>query len=109
MLIWWPSEQVPGHLPTENLNGAQHDVIAIRVSTSAIASLSKYPPWFLPSPSSSSRRDPRTLDPIPGVTGTDASGNGAPNVTLRLAQGLGKKRHGARRPSGISLSKPIGR
>jgi len=25
MLVWWLSEQVPGHLPTENFNGALHE------------------------------------------------------------------------------------
>jgi len=41
------------------------------------------------------------------VARTDASGNGASNVTLRLVPERGKKRHGARQPSGMSLSKPI--
>jgi len=46
--------------------------------------------------------------PNPSVARTDASGSGAPNVTLRLAPGRGEKHHGARWPSGMNLSKPIG-
>jgi hypothetical protein len=26
MLVWWSSEQVPGHLPTEDFNGALHEL-----------------------------------------------------------------------------------
>jgi len=79
-----------------------NSITAMRVSTSATPPLLTYPS-SLPS----SRHDPRTLDPNPSVARTDVSGNGAPNDTLRLAPGRGKKRHGARRPSGMSLSKPI--
>jgi len=26
MLVWWPSEQVPGHLPIENFNSMLHEL-----------------------------------------------------------------------------------
>jgi len=26
MLVWWPSEQVPGHLPTENFNSMLYEL-----------------------------------------------------------------------------------
>ena len=86
-VVWWPSEQVPGHTPDtcQPRTSTAHctsSVTAIRVSTSTTASHLMYPP----SPSSS-RYDPLMLDPIPSVARTDASDNGASNVTLRLAPG----------------------
>ena len=47
--------------------------------------------------------------PVPDaiVAHTAAGDNGAPNVTLRRAPGRGRNFHGARRPSGMSLSNPV--
>ena len=103
MLVWWPSEQVSRHLPTKNFNRALHE---LRDRNPRLY-LYHHPSLTYPLSLPSSHHDPRTPDPIPSVARTDASGNGALNVTLRLAPGRGKKRHGAWQPSGISLSKPI--
>ena len=57
---------------------------------------------------SPSRHGPNP-NPVPDaiVAHTAAGDNGAPNVTLRRAPGRGRNFHGARRPSGMSLSNPV--
>jgi hypothetical protein len=85
-------------------------LVRITKSLFKTSRVSLYVSPIILSPSSPTPTPTPTPDPIPvpSVARTDASCNGAPKVTLRLAPGRGKNRYGARRLSGMSLSKPIG-
>jgi hypothetical protein len=75
-------------------------------STSASTSVSTltYLLCYFPSPS---HHGPIPIPDDAIVVRTAAGDNGAPKVTLRRAPGRGRNFHGARRPSGISLSNPV--